>query len=29
LQGAGGQTVEITRSYGTCPSCKVGFFPPG
>ena len=28
LQGAGGQTVELQRSYGTCPTCGVGFFPP-
>lgn len=28
LQGAGGQTVKLQRSYGTCPICEVGLFPP-
>jgi predicted RNA-binding Zn-ribbon protein involved in translation (DUF1610 family) len=28
LQGAGGQEVVLTRSYGTCPTCGVGLFPP-
>jgi hypothetical protein len=25
----GEQTVQLTRSYGYCPTCRVGFFPPG
>lgn len=25
----GEQTVQLTRSYGYCPTCEVGFFPPG
>ncbi len=25
----GDQTVQLTRSYGYCPTCEVGFFPPG
>lgn len=29
LQAAGGQTVTLKRSYGTCPTCGVGLFPPG
>lgn len=29
LQGNGGRDVELTRSYGTCPSCGMGLFPPG
>jgi len=29
LQGAGGQDVTLSRSYGTCPVCGVGLFPPG
>ena len=29
LQGAGGQEVTLSRSYGTCPVCGVGLFPPG
>jgi len=28
LQTAGGQPIELQRSYGTCPSCGGGFFPP-
>ena len=28
LQGAGGQAVTLKRSYGTCPTCGVGLFPP-
>ncbi|MBV9020909.1 MAG: hypothetical protein JOZ71_09370 [Ktedonobacteraceae bacterium] len=28
LQAAGGQEVSLTRSYGTCPTCGVGLFPP-
>lgn len=23
------QTVELTRSYATCPECGAGLFPPG
>jgi YgiT-type zinc finger domain-containing protein len=23
------QTVELQRSYGVCPQCGAGFFPPG
>jgi predicted RNA-binding Zn-ribbon protein involved in translation (DUF1610 family) len=22
------QSLELERSYGICPTCKVGFFPP-
>jgi RNase P subunit RPR2 len=29
LQGVGGQEVTLSRSYGTCPTCGVGLFPPG
>jgi hypothetical protein len=29
LQGNGGQSVELTRTYGTCPKCGAGLFPPG
>ena len=29
LQTNGGQAVKLTRTYGTCPTCGVGFFPPG
>ena len=29
LQTTGGEAVELTRTYGTCPTCGVGFFPPG
>ncbi len=25
----GEQTVQLKRSYGSCPTCGVGFFPPG
>jgi hypothetical protein len=28
LQTSGGQQVEIERSYGTCPECGQGLFPP-
>lgn len=28
LQTSGGQQVEIERSYGTCPQCGQGLFPP-
>ena len=29
LQTTGGEAVKLTRMYGTCPACGVGFFPPG
>jgi hypothetical protein len=29
LQTTGGEIIELTRMYGTCPTCGVGFFPPG
>ncbi|GAC1566366.1 MAG: hypothetical protein NVS4B1_37380 [Ktedonobacteraceae bacterium] len=29
LQTTGGEAVTLTRTYGTCPTCGVGFFPPG
>lgn len=29
LQSSGGAEVELERSYGTCPTCGVGLFPPG
>lgn len=28
LQGPGGQDVKLRRSYGTCPRCGLGLFPP-
>lgn len=28
LQGNGGQEVTLERTYGTCPKCGQGFFPP-
>lgn len=28
LQGLGGQDVTLRRSYGTCPTCGLGLFPP-
>jgi len=28
LQGAQGREIQLKRSYGTCPKCGVGFFPP-
>src|SRR5579859_3504782 len=27
LQTTGGEAVKLTRTYGTCPDCGVGFFP--
>ena len=27
LQTNGGEAVKLTRTYGTCPACGVGFFP--
>ena len=29
IQTTAGEAVKLTRRYGTCPSCGVGFFPPG
>jgi hypothetical protein len=29
LQTNGGEAVKLTRTYGICPTCGVGFFPPG
>ena len=29
IQTNGGEAVKLTRTYGTCPACGVGFFPPG
>jgi hypothetical protein len=29
IQTTGGEAVKLTRTYGTCPACGVGFFPPG
>jgi RNase P subunit RPR2 len=29
LQGNGGQSVTLSRVYGTCPACGERFFPPG
>jgi hypothetical protein len=28
VQTSGGQAVKLTRTYGTCPQCGQGFFPP-
>jgi RNase P subunit RPR2 len=28
LQTNGGQAIKLTRTYGTCPTCGGGFFPP-
>lgn len=28
LQGNGGQTVQLRRTYGTCPKCGTRLFPP-
>jgi NADH pyrophosphatase NudC (nudix superfamily) len=28
LQGPGGHEVLLRRSYGTCPQCGMGLFPP-
>lgn len=28
LQTHAGQEIHLTRSYGTCPACGVGLFPP-
>jgi hypothetical protein len=29
LQSTGGQDIELHRTYGTCPTCGTGLFPPG
>ncbi len=29
LQGNGGESVTLKRTYGTCPKCGEGLFPPG
>lgn len=29
LQTSGGRQITLTRSYGTCPTCGAGLFPPG
>jgi len=29
LQGNGGQSVSLSRTYGTCPKCGESFFPSG
>ena len=29
LQSTGGQDIELNRTYGTCPTCGAGLFPPG
>ena len=29
LQTEGDQEIVLNRSYGVCPTCKVGFFPSG
>ena len=29
LQATMGREIELERTYGTCPSCGNGFFPPG
>jgi DNA repair exonuclease SbcCD ATPase subunit len=29
LQTEGDQEIKLKRSYGVCPTCKVGFFPSG
>ena len=29
LQGDGGQSIHIQRSYWVCPACGAGIFPPG
>ena len=28
LQTQAGQEITLKRSYGVCPTCEVGFFPP-
>jgi hypothetical protein len=29
IQTSGGEAIKLTRTYGTCPPCGAGFFPPG
>ena len=29
LQSTGGRDLHLQRSYGTCPTCGAGLFPPG
>lgn len=29
LQGYGGEPIILDRTYGSCPQCQAGFFPPG
>lgn len=29
LQTSGGRAITLERSYGTCPTCGTGLFPPG
>ncbi len=29
LKTMGGQDISLQRSYGRCPACKKGLFPPG
>src|SRR6266849_570716 len=29
LQTNGGEAIKLERSYGTCPECGQGIFPPG
>ncbi len=29
LQTNGGEAIKLRRTYGTCPQCGEGFFPPG
>jgi len=29
IQTNGGEDINLERSYGVCPKCKVGVFPPG
>ncbi len=29
IHTTGGEAVKLTRTYGACPACGVGFFPPG
>jgi len=29
LQGTAGREIQLKRTYGTCPNCGLGFFPPG
>ena len=28
LQGTAGRDIHLQRTYGTCPNCGTGFFPP-